>query len=809
MSFYIDLAKSSKGEGSRGGHVIGHTKGGDPIYGAPATRGSESEKPIHKMTRSEYEKKFGKWEKPGIGDRKQRDGETYAEAADRNRHPHEKAIEDRLKIGMDYENHGVPEHVLQDYPSLKEKYSRLNHAEPSFGDRDPEWDKSEKLVGGLADGKPDSEFPEDKLEQGKKVESEHTKDKQLAKEIAKDHIKEDPEYYTKLKKIERSFLYIDLMKARPHKYIRKYRGRGGDWIYIYYEGDHHHKMSVREQELLHEMAEKHGNRHARSLIDDADEIHSGHLKLLDELADVHGNEKARKERDHLKDVMGDDHRHVLNPHEADHPFLKRTQEKVKEAIKAAIAPEFDHLDRYRDNPLYTKLVEAGITRESILDAVDPSTLRTTLNSLHGELNKMDAAHTGLTSSRNSNGYGNKIYKEAIKKMQEAGVLPEGYDEVHARGGDIHEPSKVTEERERLRREATERAARERAEREAREARDRAEREERDRREEAGLVSTIGYKMSQMMTDGSRSQRLKMAKDFNRTARNIFGKDIPIEAFPYDFSSSGIKVKIDSISINERDIYFYMTAYNERGEQLTRKFERGWNVSGGRPHIHNYYLAVNEDAKGGAKIGHLVNETQRSLMTDHTGPEGGTVTVYAALSVGPYMWCNTGFSYQSESERQTHVRRLKDFLQDTGQSLTDEQIALFKEPCHFAAFDDGKLYELRLANPSKLTPKQIETGYLDGVPNGRWKLTTTEKADGKSMRMAVNAGKYLLLRNPGASSWNGIWDSKKDTVAHKYAIEYVKNKTQALQKLGQKFLNLFQRAMTFYIDLFKARKRDLA
>jgi hypothetical protein len=41
-----------------------------------------------------------------------------------------------------------------------------------------------------------------KLEQGIKVEMEHTNSKQKAKEIAMDHLFEDPKYYDKLKKIE-------------------------------------------------------------------------------------------------------------------------------------------------------------------------------------------------------------------------------------------------------------------------------------------------------------------------------------------------------------------------------------------------------------------------------------------------------------------------------------------------------------------------------------------------------------------------------------------------------------------------------
>lgn len=38
------------------------------------------------------------------------------------------------------------------------------------------------------------------LEMGIKVEQEHTSNKEMAKEIALDHLKEDPAYYSKLKK---------------------------------------------------------------------------------------------------------------------------------------------------------------------------------------------------------------------------------------------------------------------------------------------------------------------------------------------------------------------------------------------------------------------------------------------------------------------------------------------------------------------------------------------------------------------------------------------------------------------------------
>jgi hypothetical protein len=64
-------------------------------------------------------------------------------------------------------------------------------------------DRYEKLEGGKGDKKLDSDFDPDELAKGVKVESEHTNDKEVKKEIAKDHLTEDDEYYDKLEKIEK------------------------------------------------------------------------------------------------------------------------------------------------------------------------------------------------------------------------------------------------------------------------------------------------------------------------------------------------------------------------------------------------------------------------------------------------------------------------------------------------------------------------------------------------------------------------------------------------------------------------------
>jgi hypothetical protein len=70
----------------------------------------------------------------------------------------------------------------------------------------------DKVSGGLSDNMSLSDIAKKhnvsveelnkEFEMGMKVEMEHTTDKEIAKEIAKDHLFEDPKYYTKLATIE-------------------------------------------------------------------------------------------------------------------------------------------------------------------------------------------------------------------------------------------------------------------------------------------------------------------------------------------------------------------------------------------------------------------------------------------------------------------------------------------------------------------------------------------------------------------------------------------------------------------------------
>ena len=63
----------------------------------------------------------------------------------------------------------------------------------------------DKLPGGLGDNAPRSDFDEDQLSKGIKVELEHTNDLLVAEEIAKDHLTENPRYYDDLADMEAGY----------------------------------------------------------------------------------------------------------------------------------------------------------------------------------------------------------------------------------------------------------------------------------------------------------------------------------------------------------------------------------------------------------------------------------------------------------------------------------------------------------------------------------------------------------------------------------------------------------------------------
>lgn len=63
-------------------------------------------------------------------------------------------------------------------------------------------DFRDSLKGGVADGKPVTQYDLKELLTGIKYEMQHTNDKFIALEIAADHLERIPDYYSRLRKLE-------------------------------------------------------------------------------------------------------------------------------------------------------------------------------------------------------------------------------------------------------------------------------------------------------------------------------------------------------------------------------------------------------------------------------------------------------------------------------------------------------------------------------------------------------------------------------------------------------------------------------
>lgn len=100
--------------------------------------------------------------------------------------------------------HAVAEHELSRRGILKvstpENKSDLRNKVEAYLQRKA---AAELIPGGLAAGEPDTKYPKKQLEMGVEIEKEHSPVQAKAKEIAKDHLEEHPQYYSALKAMEK------------------------------------------------------------------------------------------------------------------------------------------------------------------------------------------------------------------------------------------------------------------------------------------------------------------------------------------------------------------------------------------------------------------------------------------------------------------------------------------------------------------------------------------------------------------------------------------------------------------------------
>ena len=575
----------------------------------------------------------------------------------------------------------------------------------------------------------------------------------------------------------KSFFYVgDLLKSRPHKYIRKYKSPTGEWVYIYHEGDTHHRLTE-EDVAAHRHLAEHGDEaeraHHHELVSNIETMSDediGHHRLLAE----HGDEAERRHHKAILEAIGHKKSELertlsraADTDDADREMTAEQASKANQAVSDSVRAFHRYLEGYATTPIAQALMprlreigngERGAAGSSLGNVKTVRQALKKLQTIAKEIEQLqgDKASSNPDVQANGGTYGNAIYNQALKIMASRGVIPQEYaDEMkrEARSAN-HEPKDLKGVRER--------AEQRKREEEAREARELGE-----------LRGSMAFHMASIM-EGSGSNRVQKAREIDNAIKGIFGKSLTKEEWPYNFEGSGLKVKIKRADASREHLNLEMQVYDADGNEIMESWSRKWSKQDGRPHIYNSYMKVKSEYRGTAKVGDLINKGQRELMKRQ--PRGGVVEVTAALDVGGYNWANQGFSFSTPGELRTMRQNFQLFCEEKGVNLTNEDMQHFTEPVHFAAFNDGKKY-VKSVNPYKLSPEQIENESLAGSAGGH-PLTAEEKRTGKSSRMLCHLGKAFLL----GRSWRGTWDSQEENATTRYADSYRQLRERAVKHL---------------------------
>lgn len=110
-------------------------------------------------------------------------------------------------------------------------------AAPSGGESQKQ--AADIIAGGKADKKTSSDFSPKQMEMGKKVEKEHTNNPQVAAEVARDHLEEIPDYYTRLDKMEneaKQANVVDITGKRPTPKVKVAKASGPEDYAVILDG---------------------------------------------------------------------------------------------------------------------------------------------------------------------------------------------------------------------------------------------------------------------------------------------------------------------------------------------------------------------------------------------------------------------------------------------------------------------------------------------------------------------------------------------------------------------------------------------
>jgi len=489
---------------------------------------------------------------------------------------------------------------------------------------------------------------------------------------------------------------IDLFKADrqgPHKFLRKYKNpRTGKDIYIYHEGSNHGKqMDEGAVKKLRKLIDEHGHQPSKDLLDNAEKLHPDKIEHLSQLHRM-GHEPATE---HLRKIGLLKHvkqekieQDILAERNKD-PYKRELDEEghqtAGDAVEVGLKKIFDRLSEYETSAPTVALAEKNITKESLMEAMHGSkSINDYIKNLDAAMVKIDEAHEGVTSQFNeandAGGYGNLAFNTAIQEMGSNGLIPtEAVDLIKRTEDNRGSIQGLSQESlDRMKSEARER--RETAERR------RADKERRAGRElEGSMASFVSSLIDPTRASGDTSDwKVQDTVKLHKAFKEIFGRNMRKEDWPYDFSEAGIEVKIESCSVGRNQVHFDLRAY-KNGRAITSIWSRQWGKDGSKPFIYNSHLEVH-GSMAGHGIGRHINLGQLKMMKAYA--PNGYINVSANITAGGYTWANCGFKFRNPEDLAEKKRRFKTFLAEKGIELTSAEWGEFKYPHHFAVFDNG-------------------------------------------------------------------------------------------------------------------------
>lgn len=247
--------------------------------------------------------------------------------------------------------------------------------------------------------------------------------------------------------IYRSFsagLYItDLLKAGSHKYLRKYKGRTGEWIYVYHDGVGHGRV-LHPDALQHlkELAELgHGDSHALvGSLEAHDETKLAHLRELSDMDHAPATEHLKslgidRAGERKKDKAEEIERSILGSNNLTKDLSGSDMVELHDAIEKGVKRDIiDHLTSHSGTPVGRA---AAPTLAGLMSGVvGQRSVKGKLERLHENLKALDQATAGIPSARaeisQAGGYGNYAYNRVVHDLVNRGYLPAAAAELHKR-----------------------------------------------------------------------------------------------------------------------------------------------------------------------------------------------------------------------------------------------------------------------------------------------------------------------------------------------------------------------------------------